>query len=92
MLSKSLIHLMITDKNSIENHSSSHRRMLQKLHEKREGFRPSTQTTLPHLPHSIDVRIGSFSVVSTLYIALPASGSKEASGTHEAICFGEIDF
>ena len=82
---------MITD-NSRENHSSSQRRILQLLHEKKEGLRPSTQTILPHLPQSIEVLIGSFNVVSTLYIALPASGSKEASGVHDSISSGEIDF
>ena len=83
---------MITDKRGKKNHSSSQRRILQLLHEKIDGLRPSTQTILPHLPQSIEVRIGSFSVVSTLYIALPASGSKEASGVHDSIFSGEMDF
>ena len=68
------------------------RKILQLLHEKIGGLRPSTQTILPHLPQSIEVRIGSISVVSTLYIALPASGSKEASGAHDSIFSGEMDF
>ena len=78
--------------NKGENHSSSQRRISQLLHEKKDGLRPSTQTILLHLPQSIEVLIGSLNVVSTLYIVLPASGSKEASGTHDAIFFGEIDF
>jgi hypothetical protein len=82
---------MITDKKVIKNHSSSQRRILQLLQEKIDGFRPSTQTILPHLPQSIEVRIGSFSVVSTLYIALPASGSNEASGVQDSISLGGIE-
>lgn len=82
---------MITDESDLKNHSSSHRRILQLLQENENGFFPSTHTILPHFPHNIDVLIGSFRVVSTLYIALPASGSKEESGVHEAISSDEIE-
>lgn len=82
---------MITDESDLKNHSSSHRRILQLLQENDNGFFPSTHTILPHFPHNIDVLIGSFRVVSTLYIALPASGSKEESGVHEAISSDEIE-
>ena len=91
MLSKRLIHLMITDDKNLKNHSSSHRRILHLLQEKDIGFFPLTHTILPHFPHNIDVLIGSFRVVSTLYMALPASGSKEESGVHDAISSDEIE-
>jgi hypothetical protein len=82
---------MITDDKNLKNHSSSHRRILHSLQENDNGFFPSTHTILPHFPHNIDVLIGSFRVVSTLYIALPASGSKEESGVHDAISSDEIE-
>lgn len=47
---------------------------------------------LLHLPHKTDVLMGSFKVVSILYIGLPASGSNEASGIHDEIMLASTDF
>jgi len=64
--------------------SDSQSRILHSLQVWLFGFLPSTQSTLPHLPQRIDVRIGGSSVVSTLNITLPASGILEASGSQSA--------
>lgn len=48
------------------------------------GFFPSTQSILAHLPHNIEVRIGSSRVVSILNIGRPASDINEASGVQES--------
>lgn len=60
--------------------SSFHRSISQPLQMYRNGFFPSTHSTLPHAPHSMDVRIGSSSEVSTLYMTRPASGKDPGEG------------
>ncbi|GIS49929.1 MAG: hypothetical protein Ct9H90mP24_2210 [Methanobacteriota archaeon] len=52
------------------------------------GFLPSIQVISAHLPHSIDVLIGSSKVVSILNIGLPASRNSMAEGSHSS--FKEI--
>ena len=48
------------------------------------GFFPSTHSILAHLPHNIEVRIGSSRVVSILNIGRPASDINEAFGVQES--------
>ena len=62
--------------------------MEQELHEWLLGFRPSIQSRLPHLPQSTEVLIGDSRVVSTRYIARPASGIVVESGSHAATFSG----
>ena len=52
------------------------------------GLFPSNQYKLAHLPHNIEVLIGSTRVVSTLYMIRPESGILERSGSHAAIFSG----
>ena len=53
------------------------------------GFLPSIQVISAHLPHSIDVLIGSSKVVSILNIGLPASRNSMAEGSH-SLCKGDF--
>ena len=67
-------------------HSSSdfHRSTPQDGHVNVLGFLPSFQVISAHLPHSIEVLIGSSKVVSTLNIGLPASRNSMADGSHSS--------
>ena len=67
---------------TIHSSSESHKPIAQDGHVKLFGFLPSIQVISAHLPHRIDVLMGSSKVVSILNIGLPASRISIADGSH----------
>ena len=90
-LSSRVYHLTVPEEENNYSSSSLHNSISQIGHTKECGLPPSDQCTLPHLPQSTEVLIGSTRVVSIRYIGPPASGNKSDSGSQFLIILWSTD-